>query len=480
METFKYYENKHVALAMKILLLLSVLSLFSCKKYLDLKPDASLYIASNLKDCQALLDDYSVMNGQYPIDGEASSDNYYLTDEGWASLYTVESQETYIWSPQAQHLIQQWANPYSTVFNANLVLQILEKIEPSSGADYNAIKGSALFFRGYALYSVASLFCKPYDPQTSGQDPGIPLHLSADVKEDPGRGTVQQTYDRIIQDLMQAIELLPEKSIVKSRPNKAAALATLARVYLSMRDYIKAGTYADECLKKHNYLLNYNLLTTSVPLPFIRFNDEVIFQATMPVSNPALLQSNALILKTLYDSYEPNDIRKEAFFKENIGDTENTYAFKGSYDGSMVPFSGLATDEVYLIRAECNARNGKTAEALKDLNDLLITRWKYQRDADGNIVKDANGNNVSTYVPYTASNAEEAIAIILAERRKELLMRGIRWTDLRRLNKEPGRELTLTRTLNGTTYTLPPNDLRYVLLIPRDVTNNSSVTQNPR
>lgn len=467
MKKYKDYHNRYQKkLVIKVFLLLSLFNLLSCKKYLDLKPDASLYIASNLKDCQALLDDYSTMNANYPFDGEASSDNYYLTDKAWASLYTVESQETYTWAPQAQHLITQWVSPYTTVFNANLVLQILAKIEPISGTDYNAIKGSALFFRAYALYSVASLFCKPYDFQTAGQDPGIPLHLSPDVKEDPGRGTVQQTYDRILQDLLQAVELLPERSIIKSRPNKAAALAALARVHLSMRDYLEAGTNADECLKKHNYLLDYNLLATSAPLPFTRFNDEVIFQAKMPVSSPALLQNNAG-LETVYDSYKPDDIRKQAFFKESIGDNENAHVFKGSYDGSTVPFSGLATDEIYLIRAECNARNGKTAEAMTDLNTLLRNRY-------------INKPPTHPYVDFTASNSQEALDIILSERRKELIFRGIRWTDLRRLNKEPKYATTLTRTLNGQVYSLPPNDLRYTLLIPREVINNSSVTQNPR
>ena len=116
---------------------------------------------------------------------------------------------------------------------------------------------------------------------------------------------------------------------------------------------------------------------------------------------------------------------------------------------------------------------------MKDLNDLLRTRWK--------VVLDANGNQTatSTYVDYTAANADDALSKILTERRKELVMRAQRWTDLRRLNKDPKYKKDLIRKtiVNGaeqTIGTLPANDSRYVLLIPDPVINNSGIAQNSR
>lgn len=451
----------------RIFLFVIILNLNSCKKYLDLKPDNSLYIPSSLRDCQALLDDYSVMNLSYPSDGESSADNYYLTDPTWSSLFGVEFQDTYIWSPQSQHKTSEWSSPYKIIFNSNTVLKILEKIDPSSGSDYNEVKGSALFYRGYTFYSLASQFCNAYDITNSTHDLGIPLYLSTEADAVYPRGSVQQTYDRIISDLKDAVELLPETTNIKSRPTKAAALAALARIYLSMSDYTNAAIYSDACLKKYNTLLNYNSLTANASLPFTRFNSEVIFQALMQTYyNSNLSQTNAKILKSLYDSYSTNDIRKTAFFKPNTDIDTDTYAFKGSYDGSTNLFSGLATDEVYLIRAECYARTGKIAEAMADLNTLLSNRYI--------------NTPSSPYINAIANSADEAISIILTERRKELLFRGVRWTDLRRLNKESKYATTLKRIINGTEYNLPPNDLRYTLLIPLDIINNSSTPQNPR
>ena len=69
----------------------------------------------------------------------------------------------------------------------------------------------------------------------------------------------------------------------------------------------------------------------------------------------------------------------------------------------------------------------------------------------------------------------------LIERRKELLYRGLRWTDLRRLNKETGRQTLLQRTIAGQSYSLPASDPRYTLLIPDNVISfNPGMHQNPR
>lgn len=459
---------------LKIILPVLIISflLGSCKKYLDLKPDQSLYVPSTLTDCQGLLDNYIVMNSSYPANGEAAADNYFLTDASWSILPTAEARDNYIWAAQGNHLTTAWSGPYAAIFNSNLVLQVLDKITPASGTTYNSIKGSALFFRGFSLHTIASLFCKPYDPTSSSQDLGVPVRLSPNIDIVYGRGTVQQVYERIILDLKNATQLLPTSTSIKSRPNKTAAYAALSRVYLSMRDYGNAGLYADSCLKSYNTLLNYSSLPTSPTSLFTRFNNEVIFPSIMTGGSSSIAPVVAKVVKTLYDSYDPNDLRKVLFFRANTGVNIGTFAFKGSYDGSAAnPFNGLATDEIYLIRAECYARSGKITEALKDLNDLLRTRWK---------VTMVNGVNTTPYPNYTAGTADEALNIILNERRKELIFRGIRWTDLRRLNTETRFAITLTRTVNGNAYSLPPNDLRYTMLIPQDVINTTGIPQNAR
>jgi hypothetical protein len=122
---------------------------------------------------------------------------------------------------------------------------------------------------------------------------------------------------------------------------------------------------------------------------------------------------------------------------------------------------------MYLIRAECLARDGNITGAMADVNTLLRSRWK------------KNGT-VSTYVDKTVSNSSAALALILRERRKELPFRGLRWTDIRRLNLEPGFQTTLSRTLNGVTYTLPPGDPRFAFSIPTVEIQLGGIQQNQR
>ncbi len=69
--------------------------------------------------------------------------------------------------------------------------------------------------------------------------------------------------------------------------------------------------------------------------------------------------------------------------------------------------------------------------------------------------------------------------LILTERRKELLFRALRWTDLRRLNKEAEFRDTLYRFINGKKYQLLPGSDRYTLQIDRNTISISGIQQNP-
>ena len=140
------------------------------------------------------------------------------------------------------------------------------------------------------------------------------------------------------------------------------------------------------------------------------------------------------------------------------------FTFKGNYNQSASNyFSGISTDEIFLIRAESFARKNLITEAMSDLNKLLITRWRS-----------------GTYVNMSALNQADALTKILSERRKELLFRGKRWMDLRRLNMDISFAVTLTRNLNGVNFTLPPNDKKYVYPIPKNEVRLTGLVQNPR
>lgn len=451
-------------------LLLGVLilcSLLSCKKYLDIKPNKKMVLPATVADCQALLDNFIVMNTGYPAQAEAFADNYYLTFASWNSQSNLNS-DGYIWKADADVSSGDWALTYQKVLYANQALETLGNITPAADekAAWNKAEGMALFFRALSYYQAVQIWGQPYNPATAGTDLGMPLRLTPDLSEKTVRASVQQNYDRIVQDLQQSIKLMPATQptsiISKTQPGLAAAYGLLARVYLVMGDYPDALKQADLCLQNYGTLIDYNSIPLGSPAPsFSHDNAEVIFDA-YAISIP-IRPTTAIVDSALYASYgnTGDDLRQAVLYKNNAG--TNTYSFNGSYEGSpYIIFCGIATDEVYLIRSECYARTGNTDAAMTDLNTLLSNRFK------------------APYTDKTAANADDALTQILAERRKELPFRTLRWTDLRRLNQDPRFAVTLTRNLNGTIYTLPPNDLRYTLLIPQAVLNLEPMAQNPR
>lgn len=447
------------------MLLMSLLFLqSSCKKYLDKKPVDNLAVPSNLQDLQAILDN-QVANTHSPGFLELVADNYYISTASLSSI-GVDERMNYLWDKDAKVTISNsiWNNPYKAIYQANFVLDYLPEISigESDKIRSNSIKGTALFYRAFMFHQLSQLFCKPYS-SSSPSDLGIVLRTTSFVGASVARSTVQQTYDQVIDDLRSAAQLLPVTSTFATRPNKAAAYGALARVFLSMRDYSSALLYADSALAISNTLLDYNTLkpSSNPGLPDNYLNNPEILYVSYVTSTVFNSSRIAITDSVLYKSYDANDLRKTVFFES----VANENYWKGSYYSTASYFSifdGIATDEIYLIRSEARARSGSKDAAMDDLNTLLNKRWK-----------------TGTFTNLTAATSADALIIILNERRKELLFRGLRWSDLRRFNLE-GANVTLRRIYNGSTYILPPNDLRWVMQIPELEVNRSGISQNPR
>lgn len=443
-----------------ILTILLLIPYISCKEYLDENTDEKKEIPSKVADLQALLDDAQALNQRSLRVMDLSADEYYLTDNDWATLEEHEKR-TYTWAKS--QLFEKgnkndWVYAYTNVNILNTVLAYADKVK-GTPEEISNVKGQALCLRAQVFLQVAFSWTKVYSAHTADTDLGIPLKSTSDMNEKLFRSTLRQTYSQIINDLKLAAELLPVQPVHAVRASKPGAYALLARAYMAIQDYKNMGVYADLCLHFKNTLVDYNALNDAIQFPFapIYSNAEIISASNMAATK-ALNLNRAKINPELYNLFDDNDLRKKIFFRNN---NNGTFGFRGNYSGTSFPFSGIATDEVYLMRAEAYARDGKTDSAMKDLNTLLEERFV-----------------VNTFVPITAQNQEEALKKVLDERRKELILRGLRWIDLKRLNKE-GADIELKRQLNGHIYILPPNDLRYALPIPEDEIKTYNMQQNP-
>ncbi len=454
------------------LIITIICSLMGCKKidsWLEKKANKSDVVPTTIEDYKLILNNTDAMNSNYVAGGLMASDNYYLTYAAWQAATSATQRNAHIWKKEIYEgaPFSDWTNAYALIENCNIILDGLQKIDrmPSNQLDWDNLKGQALFFRAYAFYNLIQIFSKPYSESSAATDLGIPLRLNSDVNVVSKRSTVEQCYRKLIEDLHDAEQLLPAIQSFKTQPTKIGVYGLFARIYLTMGNYQNAYTFANKTLDGTNTIIDFNSLNATLTFPMPTFqqgNSEILFYAVSSLVN---IQSNANLLvdAALYNSYDANDLRKNIFFKDN---GTKGIAFRGYYTGlSGAMFGGIGTNEMLLIRAECLARNGNTTDALKDLNDLLRKRW----------------NKNVAYPLIVAANADEALKIILIERRKELPFTGnLRWEDLRRLNQDPKFAKTLTRTLNNETFNLPPNDSRYVYAIPDDEIRLSGMEQNVR
>jgi starch-binding outer membrane protein, SusD/RagB family len=453
-----------------IILFATIISFLSCRKWLDKKPDTNLSTPETLVDLQAMIDNGIYINFEItPSLPEASADDYFLLqsiiDRGGndAMIYT--------WQPFTFTPGNDWRSCYIPIYNVNVILEKIQDI-PKTAANsqqWDNVKGSALYLRSYFFLQLLWAYSKAYDVGSAHNDMGIALRLGSDFNVPSVRATVQQSYEQVINDTKEAASYLPDIAIHSLRPSKAAAYGLLARAYLSMRDYANALKYSDFCLKIYNQLMDYNGDSDIVggggaQQPFKRFNKETIFYTEMSLDHPIANPTYGKLDTVLYSLYSNDDLRKTAFFRP-----DGPYrVFRGSYtQHSVILFTGIATDEMYLTKAECIARvgNGGTGDkdlAIAVLDTLLRKRW-------------ITGN----YTSPAVSTPQQALNIILSERRKELIFRGLRWMDIKRLNKE-GYAITPKRITTGQTYTLSPNDNRYALPIPQDIIQITGMPQNPQ
>lgn len=443
--------------------LLLAICLLGCQNFLEKKSDARLLVPKTLADLQGIMDDFVQMNvNGSPSYGQSSCDDFFIP-ETLLSPLSQFARDQYCWKKFDYLYPNDWSKSYLPIYNANLVLELLEKVErnAANARDWDNVKGSALFYRSFYNFLLTGQHGLAYDEAASDVDPGIVLRLSADFNVQSVRSSVSECLKQSIADAQVAALLLPNDPVVSLRPSKAAAYGQLARIYLYMRNYNEALRYAEECLKLKSTLMDFNgdgdLLGLDLPVSFRKFNKETIFYSEMNDAFAPLSSSFAKIDPLLLASFDSNDLRRRAYFMLN----GSFYHFKGNYSSSGVLFSGIATDEMYLIRSESKAKTGNIAGAMQDLNFLLQKRWR----------------NTVSYNPIVALDQAEALVKIRAERRKELLMRGLRWLDLKRYNKE-GAGIRLERTFRGEVFRLEPNAPFYALPLPKDILELAGIPQN--
>lgn len=436
-----------------------------CKKdYLDIKPKGKV-IPSIYKDFRLILNSTSNLASSYGQD-EFVTDNVEFYEAQGLSYLGNSTYKLHTWQNNVYVSTDndsQWSNLYKQIYLSNIVLDGMKTATGGSEKERNQLIGEAMVHRAFAYFSLVNMYSTQYDASTASADPGVPLLLEPTTSAQLVRASVQAVYDQVFIDLTKAITLLSVTSTSTYEPSLPAAYSLLARASLQIGKYPDALQYASKTLELKGALADYNDYAASpaTTFPLSRNNPETLLLKN--VSNSYSWFSMSRDLQNVFAS-SGGDLRFQILFST----TQDPFVGYVYYMGEFLAFDtrtvGPTVAEMYLIRAECEARANNAAGAMQDVNQLRKKR----------ILK-------ASYVDLTASSVDDALSKVLAERRRELCFRGLRLFDLKRLNKEPRFAKTLTHSYKGEQFELKPNDYRYLFPIAPKLTNlNPELMPNQR
>ncbi|MBS1564220.1 MAG: RagB/SusD family nutrient uptake outer membrane protein, partial [Bacteroidetes bacterium] len=443
-----------------ILTAIAALLLAGCSKYTDIKTQGQL-VPGQLINYRYMLNNTAGYEVSVAISDYASDDVQYVDSSSQmtsllGSDYYGYVTNSYRWLPDiypiggSYYQDYNWNNMYNAVTNANIVINEVPNASDGTKAEKDAIIAEALVHRADAYLCLVNTYAKPYNASTAATDLGVPLVLIQTTSQSLNRASVQATYNQILADLKKALLSLPATQVYNTLPSKPSAFGELARCYLYMNQYDSAAVYADSALKYRSTLNDLGPITTlsSATYPVRKSDPEVLLSKTpyynVTAYSPYAMRLSDTLLSLLgtkdqrYNLFTtaPSTISSlyttaggRFFYKDRaIGETRNT--------GPSVP-------EMMLIKAEAYARKGDAANAMTWVNNLRVKRFK---PAD--------------YVPLTATGTADALLKVIQEREREFFCRMLRWWDMRRLKSEAAFQTTITRKVNGVTYTLAPNSDR--------------------
>ncbi len=453
---------------------LALIGLSSCKKDLDQQP------TDTFSENNAFLTMGDVQQGANEVYGRYGT---YANDMYVSALVSDEAKLgfdnsgqgalTYRYQYSSDNtsggdVINGWGGYYRVIDQVNRVLPKIPTVTATASEEprRNILKGQLLAMRAIAHFGLLQSYSKNYDPA----DPrGVPVMLTSNPLVKPARNTMGQVMTQIEADLAEARTLLPAVNgpadFTDTVMNRINVAAYQARIALYKRDYDQAITYATEVISSGIKPLvsgsQFEAIWTDDT------DDEVLFRIRYATSTAigglwTTTGGQVYIAPSdkLVGTYASGDVRSSAYVGTNA--SGNKYVnkfFTSSRGGRVVDMKACRIAEMYLIRAEANARKATpdVAAGAADLNALRASR-------------------ITGYTNETFSSATSLINAVMEERFKELAFEGFRFYDLKRNNLSVERS---SSDASAAWQTLPAGNFRFVLPIPNtEMLANPNMVQN--
>lgn len=444
-------------------ILLSILCVYltSCRDYVEVDQQ-SVRTLKYTSDFQYMLNNLDVFEYAYSLPLLSSDDIDINSNVSIMNNLGDVNKQVYAWGESFYTSDQTdvtWANLYKQIYNCNAIIDKVLSSEKGTDAEKKAIYAEALAQRAYAYLTLMNMYSPIYQESTADVALGVPLLLTPDLYVSLKRPSSRAVYNQIINDVYEALPNLPATPDNVTHPGQTAAYALLARTYLYMQQYDSAGVNAQKALDRQSTLLDLRTRTTGT-MP-TRFKDPEIILSKVASFNTILPLSSQLI-----NLFSTTDLRYSLYTRDG-GALYPKFTGRAFYRNKWTTEDvnvGLSVSEMMLIKAESLVRKNQYTEGIRIINDLRKMRF-----------------SVANYVDLSAQSAPEALKIVIEERRRELVGRGMRWFDQRRLGSENGLIDPVERTLNGVTFTLAPMSNRYTFPISqKNIDLNPEIEQNPR
>jgi hypothetical protein len=460
---------------------LAVISSSCTKSFVDLTPQGvvavSTYYNTEIDIQTALNGVYSslrpIYNEQYGF-GEIPSDNTQTYGESEA-LYGEEDKLT--WQASSTNVQNAYGRFYATIAYANIVLgHVGTPIMTQANRDLYT--GQAKFLRALMYFNLVRMFG------------GVPLVLTEITSEQQAytynRATIAAVYAQIEKDLTEAAAVLPASYTGTNigRATSIAANGLLGKVYMFENKFTQAEAILATVCATSGTLIPYTQIfglgndnnkdfIFSVQYLSGGFSEGNTYakgfvpQPSGTTITPLVTgNSNNVGTSSLYNAFEPGDNRFATSIGVYNGALVYYYAKKFVYPSVTGVSEGdndwpvLRYGDVILLYAEALNENGKTTDALTQLN-LIRTRA-----------------GLASKAGLSQTDARTAIR---NERRIELCFEGERWFDLVRwgtfvqvmtaFKASPG-------SINGTIGNITTNLALYPIPL-REIQLNPNLTQNP-
>jgi hypothetical protein len=354
--------------------------------------------------------------------------------------------------------VTSWGHYYTLINRANLVIENLPKVPISvlSSADNNRFMAEAKYLRAFANLYLAGFW----------GDAPLVLNSELEANLRSPRTPVSQVFEQIIKDLEDAKNLLPSTVAVSPNRihNKHQVEALLARVYLYNGLWEKAEVSANNVITQNGY---YTLLPSLADV-FKRNSKETIFSLRESVTSSLFLDKtyfgsvliqdvNVAMHPSILAKFETGDLRLTTWTTLVSGRRQPfKYIHSLTANASSNPqdFIIQRYAELYLVRAEARAQQGKLTGAQGAIADVNTIRTRASRPNT------------------TAATQAEVLQAIEDERVRELFGEAHRWFDLKRTGKAD--------QVLGSLPHKAPNYKPYMKFMPidtRQIDANPSLTQ---